>query len=82
MQRTLQLCLAAAVLSTQVQAVKVQTEEEELTQCQKNVIKKYKKFVANCDGYIDEEKLASCEAECSGLEDETLQKCEKQCLED
>ena len=82
MQRTLQLCLAATVLSTQVQAVKVQAEEEELTQCQKNVIKKYNKFIGKCDGYIDDEELATCEAECFGLEDAALQKCEKQCLED
>ena len=64
MQTTLKFCLAAAILSTQTQAVGLTegdgTDEWEPTKCQKMAMKKYDMHVKKCNKSLDNDLLSEC----------------------
>ena len=79
MQKTIQLCLAALMLSAEVSAVEIQsaaTQEADPTQCQQAALDKYKAALAQCGDYFDREEFSQCKQPC------TDQACVKQCKAD
>ena len=64
MQTTFKFCLAAAILSTQIQAVGLTegdgTDEQVPTKCQKMAMKKYEKHVKKCKKSLDDDLLSEC----------------------
>ena len=68
MQKTIQLCLSALMLSAEVAAVEIQVAADEVaepTPCQQQALDKYNAALAQCGDYWDKEEFKQCKQTCS-----------------
>ena len=87
MQSSFKLCLAAAILSTQIQAIGIAegdgTDEWVPTKCQKMAMKKYDMHVKKCKRSLDEDLLGECQMECETIENlDELHMCREECVDE